>query len=121
MTSRRSLVSRDCCLLACLQHFKGLNVRELCDQLRELATDSKKYIAKKDRRAQRSSFRDILHAVADWESPDQQVRFASETLDVDSWTKKRHYDALCNVVGTGMNTHLQVREAGAWLLTALCR
>ena len=83
-------------------------MRELCDQLRELATDSNKYRAKKERRAQRSSFRDVLHTVADWQYPDEQVRFGTETLDIDSWTRKRQYDALCNVVGTGMNTHLQV-------------
>ena len=36
---------------------------ELCDKLRQLATDSHKYRAKKDRKQQRSSFRDILRAV----------------------------------------------------------
>ena len=36
---------------------------ELCDKLRQLATDSHKYRAKKDRKQQRSSFRDILHAI----------------------------------------------------------
>lgn len=35
----------------------------LCSQLKELATDSNKYRAKKDRRQQRSSFRDILRTV----------------------------------------------------------
>lgn len=36
---------------------------ELCTKLRQLATDSHKYRAKKDRKQQRSSFRDILHAI----------------------------------------------------------
>ena len=35
----------------------------LCDTLKELATDGSKHKAKKDRRQQRSSFRDILKAV----------------------------------------------------------
>ena len=38
-------------------------VDELCLKLRQLATDSNKYRAKKDRKQQRSSFRDILRAV----------------------------------------------------------
>ncbi|CAG2062233.1 unnamed protein product, partial [Timema podura] len=36
---------------------------QLADKLRQLATDSHKYRAKKDRKQQRSSFRDILHYV----------------------------------------------------------
>jgi hypothetical protein len=36
---------------------------QLVDKLRQLATDSHKYRAKKDRKQQRSSFRDILHYV----------------------------------------------------------
>ncbi len=36
---------------------------ELCTKLRQLATDSHKYRAKKDRKQQRSSFRDILRAI----------------------------------------------------------
>ena len=36
---------------------------ELCDKLRQLATDSNKFRAKKDRKQQRSSFRDVLRAV----------------------------------------------------------
>lgn len=36
---------------------------ELCDKLHQLATDSHKYRAKKDRKQQRSSFRDIFRAV----------------------------------------------------------
>lgn len=36
---------------------------DLCDMLRGLATDSHKYRAKKDRKQQRASFRDILHFI----------------------------------------------------------
>lgn len=36
---------------------------QLIDKLRQLATDSHKYRAKKDRKTQRSSFRDILKYV----------------------------------------------------------
>lgn len=40
-----------------------LNIHELSEDLHLLATDSSKHRAKKDRRQQRSSFRDILRAV----------------------------------------------------------
>lgn len=39
------------------------HIDELCDKLKQLATDAHKYRAKKDRKAQRSSFRDILRAI----------------------------------------------------------
>lgn len=38
-------------------------VDELCLKLKQLATDSNKYRAKKDRKQQRSSFRDILRGI----------------------------------------------------------
>ena len=89
---------------------KGINVRELCDQLHELATDSNKYRAKKERRTQRSSFRDIEATVVDREDPEEHVRFGEEHLLLDSWTKKRQYSTLCHLLGPGMNTHLQENE-----------
>lgn len=88
------------------ENFVGENVEELCAKLQQLATDSQKFRAKKDRRQQRSSFRDILHTVEDREPPDVRVRFGREILGVDSWCRKRQYDAFCQILGSGMNLHL---------------
>nr|CAG4641925.1 EOG090X0ARF [Eurycercus lamellatus] len=79
---------------------------ELCDKLRQLATDSHKYRAKKDRKQQRSSFRDILRAIEENEAPDIRVKFGRETLDIDSWGCKHQYDSFCQLLGSGMNLHL---------------
>nr|CAD7445635.1 unnamed protein product [Timema bartmani] len=79
---------------------------QLADKLRQLATDSHKYRAKKDRKQQRSSFRDILHYVEEGDPPDIQVRFGQEMLALDSWCRKKQYDAFCQVLGSGMNLHL---------------
>ncbi|XP_046677714.1 interferon-related developmental regulator 2 isoform X3 [Homalodisca vitripennis] len=79
---------------------------QLIDKLRQLATDSHKYRAKKDRKTQRSSFRDILRYVEDDCPPNIQVRFGLETLALDSWCRKKQYDAFCQVLGSGMNLHL---------------
>lgn len=38
-------------------------IPDLVDTLRQLATDSHKYRAKKDRKQQRATFRDILHYI----------------------------------------------------------
>nr|CAG4646469.1 EOG090X0ARF [Macrothrix elegans] len=83
---------------------------ELCSRLRQLATDSHKYRAKKDRKQQRSSFRDILRAVEENEPPEIRVKFGRETLDVDSWSCKHQYDSFCQLLGSGMNLHLAQNE-----------
>ncbi|XP_021919874.1 interferon-related developmental regulator 2 [Zootermopsis nevadensis] len=86
--------------------FQRATTPQLVDKLRQLATDSHKYRAKKDRKQQRSSFRDILHYVEDGDPPDIQVRFGQEILALDSWCRKKQYDAFCQVLGSGMNLHL---------------
>jgi len=85
-------------------------VDDLCLKLRQLATDSNKYRAKKDRKQQRSSFRDILRAIEENESPEIRVKFGREVLDIDSWSCKQQYDSLCQVLGSGMNLHLAQNE-----------
>jgi len=88
--------------------FEGGNIDLLTETLHELATDSQKFRAKKDRKMQKSNFRDILRAVKDGESPDFIVKFTpcEGGLKVSSWTSKIHYDVLCCLLGSGMNHHL---------------
>ena len=45
------------------EDFEGPHMDSLCEKLKQLATDGNRHRAKKDRRQQRSSFRDILRAV----------------------------------------------------------
>ncbi|KAI5722576.1 hypothetical protein M8J76_010526 [Diaphorina citri] len=83
---------------------------ELVDKLRALATDSHKYRAKKDRKTQRSSFRDILRFVENDEPPNIQIRFGQESLSLDSWVRKKQYDAFCTILASGINLHLSENE-----------
>ena len=83
-------------------------MEELCLTLKQLATDSNKYRAKKDRRQQRSSFRDILSTVEEGIVPSFDVHFGVESVSIDSWARKRQYDMLCHILNAGVNTHLQV-------------
>nr|CAB3255266.1 interferon-related developmental regulator 2 [Phallusia mammillata] len=84
-----------------------LNVRDLTEDLHLLATDSSKHRAKKDRRQQRSSFRDILRAVENGDTPEDSIKFGSEILYICSWTGKRQYSAVKDTLSTGMNFHLK--------------
>lgn len=80
----------------------------LCDLLKQLATDSVKHRAKKDRRQQRSCFRDVQRYVVDGESPCESVKVGKENLlELCSWSQKKQYDALCAVLMTGMSAHLK--------------
>lgn len=82
----------------------------LSEKLKQLATDSQKFRAKKDRRVQRSSFRDVLKYIEEDLTPSLTVKFGKERLHIESWCRKRQYDAFCSVLGSGMNLHLAENE-----------
>ncbi|KAH0816120.1 hypothetical protein MTP99_017127 [Tenebrio molitor] len=78
----------------------------ISETFKKLATDSHKYRAKKDRKQQRATFRDILSFIEDDIVPEIQVKFGREILILDTWAKRKQYEALCNVLGPGINLHL---------------
>jgi len=80
----------------------------LVAELKQLATDSSKSKSKKDRKEQRSSFRDVLRGVEEGESPSETIKFGREVLKLDSWLKKLQYDWFCKAMGAGINFHLSV-------------
>lgn len=79
---------------------------DLIDSLKQLATDSHKYRAKKDRKQQRATFRDILQFIEEDTVPELQIKFGKEVLLLDTWVKRKQYDALCNILGPSINNHL---------------
>lgn len=87
---------------------------ELLEKLKSLATDSSKHRAKRDRRIQRSTFRDVVRFIqgSDDNSPSisHLVRFGRERLLIQSWCKKRQYDSFCTILGPGMNLHLSTNH-----------
>lgn len=119
-----------------LQEFEFHDWDDLCDKLSALATDCNKHRAKTDKRKQRSVFRDVLKAVEvgtsdhcsvylrlqhmcrqfstpstliqEGEFQSETIRFGTERMTIDSWVRKRTYDAFREFVGSGMNYHLQV-------------
>ena len=69
--------------------------------MKELATDSHKYRSKKDRKEQKSSFRDIIKFIEDGEDLYERVAFSKrETLEITSWGMKKQYDQMCKVIDT---------------------
>jgi len=93
------------------EHFEGEDIIDLVNKLKELATDSSKYRAKKDRKQQRSSFRDILRGIEEGDFSSIKVQInCYEKISINSWARKRQYDSLCSYLSTGMNIHLQEND-----------
>lgn len=91
--------------------FEEDNFDELCLSLKGLSTECNKYRSKKDRRQQKSSFREILGTVESGNFTGYEVKFNPyEAVYIDSWTLRTQYNALCRVLGPGMNIHLQENE-----------
>lgn len=82
----------------------------LIDAAKKLATDSTKYRAKRDRKTQRATFRDVLRYIEEDESPEINVRFGRESVVLDTWAIHHQYTTLCNVMGPGINRHLAENE-----------
>lgn len=76
-------------------------VQDLINTTSLLSKDSQKFRAKRERKAQRASFRDVLRYLEDDVSPEIQIRFGKETLSLRTWTKNIQYEKLCDVIGPG--------------------
>jgi len=82
---------------------------ELSEALNELATDSQKFRAKRDRKQQRASFRDVIRTVDEGELPYEALTIGPhhqlQHLELNSWSMKLQYQSLCNSLAQGVNHH----------------
>lgn len=83
---------------------------DLFDILKDLSKDSAKYRSKKDKKAQRASFRDILKTIEEGEFESQTVKFGNESLYLDNWVRRKEYETFKEILCTGLNAHLQQNE-----------
>uniref|UniRef100_A0A667X714 Interferon-related developmental regulator 2 n=1 Tax=Myripristis murdjan TaxID=586833 RepID=A0A667X714_9TELE len=79
----------------------------LCECLKSLATDGNKHRAKNDRRKQRSIFREVLHYIENEDFTEEKIRFGVEGVYIDSWMRRRVYDAFKEILESGVRHHLQ--------------
>ena len=81
----------------------------------ELATDSHKHRAKKERKTQRAIFRSIVTSIEDEEFDVETITIATKkckmVLEIDDWATKYKYDCVCHVLEQGLNAHLS-KNAG---------
>lgn len=91
------------------EDYTWIKENELSVALHELATDSQKFRAKKDRKQQRASFRDVVRTVDEGELPYEALTIGPhhqlQHFELDSWSLKLQYQALCNSLAQGVNHH----------------
>ncbi|CAK1604580.1 unnamed protein product [Parnassius mnemosyne] len=75
---------------------------ELLPVLEQLARDSHKYRAKRDRKVQRATFRDILKYFEEDEVPELRVRVGGECVSCETWGARAAYGALAGALGAGL-------------------
>uniref|UniRef100_A0A098LY02 Interferon-related developmental regulator 1 n=1 Tax=Hypsiglena sp. JMG-2014 TaxID=1550645 RepID=A0A098LY02_9SAUR len=92
------------------EDFFNEDMELLTQKLKALATDGNKHRAKVDKRKQRSVFRDVLRAIEEHDFPTETVRFGPERMYIDCWVKKQTYDTFKEILGSGMQYHLQSNE-----------
>ena len=89
-------------------------ISELVETTKLLATDSQKFRAKRDRKQQRATFRDVLHYIEDGVPPEIMIQVGTgvtkEQLILDSWAINHQYNSICSALGSGMNIHLLENE-----------
>lgn len=82
-------------------------VNTLYALLRDLANESGRHKGKREKKQQKSSFRDILKSVEKNIRPDEKIKFASEYIQMTSWTWICRYKGFKDVLGSGTITHLE--------------
>lgn len=88
------------------QEFEMKSIDELSAKLKELATYSQKFRSKKDRKVERSNFRDIMRTVLEYEEPLFTVKRKDEIIELNTWSKKIQYDVFCLILEGGCQIHL---------------
>lgn len=86
--------------------FEMKSIDDLSNKLKELATYSQKFRSKKDRKVERSNFRDIMRTVLEYEEPLFTVKRKDEVIELNNWSKKIQYDVFCIILEGGCQIHL---------------
>jgi hypothetical protein len=83
----------------------GTDLPSLITKLRALSTDGNRHRARKDRSAQRKSFRDILHTVEDGSLPSETLTIGKSRHEFEGWAHVKQLAAVRDVLAKGLNVH----------------
>eukprot|EP00742_Colponemidia_sp_Colp-10_P001518 GILJ01001629.1.p1 GENE.GILJ01001629.1~~GILJ01001629.1.p1 ORF type:complete len:401 (-),score=81.32 GILJ01001629.1:240-1442(-) len=82
------------------------DLAEILNHLQELAADNSRYMARRDRKEQRLTFREFQRTVESGEVPEIVIKIGSEQLELNSWSQIKQYEALTDILESGMPFHL---------------
>jgi len=84
------------------------DLQDLLDDLDKLQSDGAKFRAKRDRKVQRASFREIFASVSEEGEVNEQVKISlNETLTLCSWSERVQYGGIKEILGPATSLHLQ--------------
>jgi hypothetical protein len=105
------------------EEFLEEHLDDIIEKTKQLSTDSQKFRAKRDRKQQRSTFRDVLHYLEEDVLPEMNIKFGSthnkEQLILDTWATNYQYNALCSALGSGGCYLLMFGLIFSWFLVWL--
>ncbi|KAL7636398.1 UNVERIFIED_CONTAM: hypothetical protein RMT77_013173 [Armadillidium vulgare] len=82
----------------------------LFEKFNGLVNESHKYKAKKDKKVQRATFREIMRTIKDGESISETVSVGPthhhQELTLDTWALRFQYNMLCHALEQGLNSHM---------------
>ncbi|EPB68553.1 hypothetical protein ANCCEY_12351 [Ancylostoma ceylanicum] len=90
--------------------FRLPNHQQIVELLDSLCSDSSKGKAKRDKRAQRLTFRQVYSSIVEKDTPSLTVKFNREALVLDSCASKLLYDVCCELLHGGIVRQLQRNE-----------
>lgn len=88
----------------------SLDIGKLTERLEEMVADPGRRVAKKDKAAQRSLFRDILSTIEDDDAPSETLRIDEQKIEFEGWNHVLQLDAVRTVLGKGLPQHLKHNE-----------
>ena len=89
---------------------------DLLPLLSSLSTDSSRHRARKDRREQRASFRDVVASVETGEQPSVAVTIKKQKVTLEGWRAVKVWEAIRQVVNGGVSVHVNENELVAGLI-----
>jgi len=68
-------------------------LESIVDRLQDMAREGSKRMSRKDKKAQRASFREVYAAVAEGQPPEEVINFRTRSFRLTSWEKMKQLEA----------------------------
>lgn len=77
-------------------------LESIVDRLRDMAREGSKRMSRKDKKAQRASFREVYAAVAEGQPPEEVINFRTRSFRLTSWVKMKQLESFRDCLQGGL-------------------